>query len=200
MYYGSNSSKPLQYRKRRNLYTNSTGTNTFDPERCEAYSYSWWQYVRRIRGKVIFNDYDYSPSTNAHQCVMRDLLKKLRIRIDVTVRVQCGLQSEKFREQALEPLYTELYKLQIAIARTGARPEKNKQRIQKIRELRKQIRILRGLGAVFTRRQMGALLDSLVASETKRLESVRATYGQLREQRATARAQLESGHYNVELN
>lgn len=39
----------------------------FNRDTTEAYSYNWWLFVARINGKVVFNDYSYSPTTRKHQ-------------------------------------------------------------------------------------------------------------------------------------
>lgn len=63
--------------KRANIYTNSTGTNTFNPETFEAHSYRWWLYVKKFGDRVIFNNYSYSKSTSKHQGDMWKLLRDL---------------------------------------------------------------------------------------------------------------------------
>ena len=36
----------------------------FNYETIEAFSYNWWQFVKVIGGKVIFNNYNYSNTTS----------------------------------------------------------------------------------------------------------------------------------------
>lgn len=55
---------------------------TFDPELIAAHSYDWWQFVRVIKGKVIFNKYPYSPTTRRHQGKVSRLLSELGIKVD----------------------------------------------------------------------------------------------------------------------
>jgi hypothetical protein len=66
---------------------------TFNPETCAAFSYVWWQFMARIKGKVVFNNYGYSNSTRKHQSKVRSLLQELGIKIDRVVQVRHGLQN-----------------------------------------------------------------------------------------------------------
>lgn len=65
---------------------------TFNPATCQAFSYGWWCFVKRIRGKVIFNSYRYSVTTAKHQRRVRDLLAELGIDVYREVQVSGGLQ------------------------------------------------------------------------------------------------------------
>lgn len=66
---------------------------TFNPKTCEAHSYAWWSFVKRIKGKVVFNSYRYSVTTAKHQRKVAQLLEDLGIKIDRTVQVRGGLQN-----------------------------------------------------------------------------------------------------------
>lgn len=81
----------MKYMKRSNTYQASNVT--FNVDTCSAYSYGWWAFVKRIKGKVIFNAYQYSNSTTKHQYKVRSLLQDLGIRIDREVQVKRGLQN-----------------------------------------------------------------------------------------------------------
>ncbi len=67
----------LKFNKRAKIYSNSTGSNTFNPNTFEAHSYKWWLYVKKIGNKIIFNNYFYSSSTSKQQSEMRNLLSEL---------------------------------------------------------------------------------------------------------------------------
>jgi endo-beta-N-acetylglucosaminidase D len=73
----------MKYFKQANIYKNSTGTNSVSLEKCEAYSYDWWQYLTKVNGLVIFNNYFYSPTTSKHQSNCRGLLHDAGIKIDL---------------------------------------------------------------------------------------------------------------------
>lgn len=81
----------MKYYARLKIY--KSNNVTFDPETLSAYSYDWWQFVRVINGKVVFNGYFYSPTTAKHQSKVRNLLASLNINIDVVVKTRAGLQA-----------------------------------------------------------------------------------------------------------
>lgn len=81
----------MKYMKRKQVYQASNVT--FNPKNTSAWSYGWWQFVKVIEGKVIFNDYFYSQSTNGHQSKVQRLLQTLNIKIDYIVEVHLGLQN-----------------------------------------------------------------------------------------------------------
>ena len=70
-----------------------------DMETLEARSYQWWAFVKKIQGKVVFNNYRYSATTAKHQRQMRILLDHLNIKIDMVVTLPKGLQDfDKLKE------------------------------------------------------------------------------------------------------
>lgn len=79
----------MKYYKRAGIYRASNVS--FNPETCEAHSYGWWCFVRKVGGKVVFNRYRYSVSTSKHQNKVRTLLAQLGIRIDLEVSTSCSL-------------------------------------------------------------------------------------------------------------
>lgn len=80
----------MKHYKKTNLYKASNVT--FDPTKIEATSYSWWLFVKRIKGKTVFNSYRYSISTSKHQSKVRSLMRQLGIKIDRDVEIKDGLQ------------------------------------------------------------------------------------------------------------
>lgn len=80
----------MKHYKKTNLYKASNVT--FDPTKIEATSYNWWLFVKRIKGKTVFNSYRYSVSTSKHQAKVRSLMSQLGIKIDRYVQVVDGLQ------------------------------------------------------------------------------------------------------------
>lgn len=80
----------MKHYKKTNLYKASNVT--FDPTKIEATSYNWWLFVKRIKGKTVFNSYRYSVSTSKHQSKVSSLLSQLGIEIDRYVQVRDGLQ------------------------------------------------------------------------------------------------------------
>ena len=66
----------MKYIKKRKRYENSTGTLSYDPLTKEAWSYGWYQLVRNIEGKLVFNWFMYSNATRKHQYVISGMLRK----------------------------------------------------------------------------------------------------------------------------
>lgn len=64
---------------------------TFDPVKVQAYSYAWWKFVDIVEGKVIFNNYYYSPSTCKHQYKVKRLMSELGIQIDIEMPLPQGI-------------------------------------------------------------------------------------------------------------
>lgn len=88
----------MKYFKRAGIYKNHNGNCTLDPNKVEAWSYHWWQFLKIIEGKVVFNDYRYSPTTGKHQGQVRDLLEELSIKVDLFLPISGGLQNKSSLE------------------------------------------------------------------------------------------------------
>lgn len=73
----------MKYFKRLGKYKASNVS--FSPSAKAAYSYGWWQFVKEVNGTLVFNDYNYSPSTCKHQAKVRSLLRELGLEIGLTV-------------------------------------------------------------------------------------------------------------------
>lgn len=161
----------MKFRPRLELYTNYNKSNTFDPKTMQAYSYTWWLYVDVIKGKVVFNDYTYSPTTSGHQSEMRYLLSELGINIDLVVEIHGGLQD--FKNGALKPLYKTIFQLEIEMNRKGSNKKKNESRLKTIESIKNQIKEVRKLGAVFSKKDQKRLKDFLLKEEEERLERMK---------------------------
>lgn len=82
----------MKFYKTMNLYKASNVT--FNPQKIMAFSYSWWCFVRVVEGKLIFNDYRYSPSTGKHQSKVLDLMENLGIKPDYCLQIPGGLKDD----------------------------------------------------------------------------------------------------------
>ena len=107
----------------------------FNPETIEAFSYDWWQFVKVINNKVVFNNYNYSNSTCKHQNKVRSLLRQLNITIDLEVSCPKGLQRSDYLNDILNNLTDRINILKNEIAKPKSRQIKNFERLQKISEL-----------------------------------------------------------------
>lgn len=121
----------MEHLKKANIYKNSPGTCTFNPDTKKAYSYSWWLFVSPINGKLVFNNYNYSPTTCKHQWKLRSLLSTLGLTIDLTIEAPKGLQD---LESAIKHYETKIAILQAAIAKKGSRKSTNAERASLINE------------------------------------------------------------------
>lgn len=81
----------MRYLKTLNIYKASNVE--YDCNTGIALSYGWWQFVKIINGKIIFNTYAYSNTTIKHQYKIRALLKELGLSIDLELPVPDGLQN-----------------------------------------------------------------------------------------------------------
>ena len=62
-----------------------------DTDKMEAYSYGWWGFLKKIEGKLVFNNHFYSVTTRKHQFEVRRRLLLLGIKIDVELPFEAGL-------------------------------------------------------------------------------------------------------------
>jgi hypothetical protein len=82
----------MKFSQKRQIFEASNVT--FDQKTCSAYSYKWWKFVSKVNGKVVFNNFRYSPTTGKHQQKVRKLLADLGIKIDLEVTCADGLQHQ----------------------------------------------------------------------------------------------------------
>lgn len=101
-----------------------------------AYSYNWWVFVKVINGLLVFNNYNYSATTNAHQRKTRRLLDTLGYSIDLTIEAPKGLQDIRSSVTHYERL---IFKLQSEIANPRSKRAKNVERANLICKYRATI-------------------------------------------------------------
>lgn len=104
------SKAPLKYFTRSNMYKASNVS--FNPVTKEAFSYDWWKFTKMIDGKLVFNNYTYSSTTNRHQSKVRSLLSTLRVKIKYTIEAPKGLDNL--------PVALEHHRSQLQISRNKA--------------------------------------------------------------------------------
>ena len=120
----------MKYFKRLKLY--KSNECLYNPETMEATSYNWWVFIKLINGVLVFNNYNYSPSTIKHQYKVRDLLRELEIDIDITIEAPKGLQDLNSAIAHYDYLIKELND---AIAKPRSQKKKNLERQKQILEL-----------------------------------------------------------------
>ncbi len=64
-----------RFHSKTGVYKNSSGTFQFNPATAECLSYEWYAISRQFKGKLIFNNYRYSNTTNKHIIKCRQLLE-----------------------------------------------------------------------------------------------------------------------------
>jgi hypothetical protein len=140
----------LRYYKK--LHVFKASNVAFDPQEFLATSYGWWQFVKAINGRVIFNAYSYSPSTGQHQSKVRGLLRELGIDIDLEIHAPKGLQQP---ESAISYYLNNIATLQAAIDNPKSRTVKNVERLAEIKAIQAKIK------------QVERLVGSDLASEAR---------------------------------
>lgn len=114
----------------------------FDPTEVVATSYNWWVFVKKIKGKVVFNDYNYSNSTAKHQSKARSLIHKLGIKPALVISAPKGLQDLESAIACHEALNR---KLLFDMERPRSHKAKNKERAKQIKENLKTIKAIKEL-------------------------------------------------------
>jgi len=167
----------FKFRPRKGVWTDGQN-NVFDPNEFEATSYNWWTYVKRIKGKVVFNEYPYSQTTSNHQRNMRTLLKQLKIKIDVTVSMRQSLSN--FYNDSLPSKYETLFKLEIQATRAR---KGDTSKVDAIKSVKSEIKLCRSLGAKFTRKQMSELKADVIRRDEARLKAAREERAEVKAKR-----------------
>lgn len=88
----------MKYFKRLGLYKASNVT--FNAKTLSAHSYDWWQFVKQVNGKVLFNTYRYSLTTGRHQAKVRSLMNSLGISFE-----EVAMSESLCRFENLEQVY-----------------------------------------------------------------------------------------------
>lgn len=115
----------LKFKERECMYTNSTRSCTYDPVNETAYSYSWWRFVERINGELIFNNYSYSSQTNAHQSAVQDILRSM----NKEYRIVDAPQGLNNLTDSWLVYYNMACKLEVEMSRPRSQFEKNMKRL-----------------------------------------------------------------------
>ena len=127
----------MKYIKKRNRY--EAPNVTFLKDNMEAFSYDWWQFVKIIDGKVVFNNYSYSQATNKHQRKVRNLMSDLDIKIDYFVESACGLQSIDWFDNAKEILKENIESIEKSLASPKRKKKLDEERKEMIAFYKKEI-------------------------------------------------------------
>jgi len=135
--------------KTRNEWIGCNRKCRFFGDKIEAYSYDHWCFVKKINGKVIFNDYNYSQTTRKHQWEIKSLLKKLGIKIDIIVYISKSLTKTSFEEYSLYYFYDKAINLIVKNNTKRIRSQTKLENIKEIEKIKKLIKECKKIGANF---------------------------------------------------
>jgi hypothetical protein len=135
--------------KTRNEYVGCNGKARYYVDEKRATSYGYWDFVKVINGKTVFNNYKYSMTTSKHQNHVWWLMKDLGHEIDVTVSISSGLSDETFKEHALYSVYRSLIYLMVQNNTKRIRQKTKEENTIIIKKLKEKTKVLRDMGAEF---------------------------------------------------
>jgi len=130
----------LHYKKGRNSYESSTKNCTYYVDSKKAYSYNWWLFCTERKGKIIFNDYNYSNTTTNHQWSVKNVLTTLGLKSDICIQTHQSL--DRLDLCAIE-LESNILKTLDSILKPGTRATTNSSRLKRVNALVEQIKALK---------------------------------------------------------
>lgn len=89
-------------------FTNYSNKYFFDPINLHAASYGWWDMLRLVNGKLIWNSCNYSCQTAKHQSQLSRQLDLLGIKPDLIVDTKANIRSMSEIQWAYEKKLAEL--------------------------------------------------------------------------------------------
>jgi len=162
------------WRPKLGYYSNPSKNAIFYHEEIKATSYDWWVFVQKIDGKVVFNDFRYSSQTSSHQSGVRELMKKLRIKVDVHVDRQESLDEFGSLKDFLPDLYKKMFDL-LAMAehRERLKDHTRKWHRSNARDLLKEIKGIERAGGKISKTQIESIRKEQYKEEIDRAEGIR---------------------------
>lgn len=101
-----------------------------------AVSYNWWTFLKIIDGKLVFNSYAYSPSTQRQQSKVLRVLAEKGIKIDFVIESKKSLTDSSLFNDAKELIQNDIDDLNDAINKKGSQKAKNVERAKSIENLK----------------------------------------------------------------
>jgi len=125
---------------------------TFNLNTCEAYSYDWWLFVKRVDHTIYFNNASYSMETSKHQEMAMNILaleqpKKHGLKVK-TVYIKEGLNH---LDRAIINRLHEIETLKAKIAAPRTHKKTNAWRVERIKEVEKDIAEIKEMQKLFTK-------------------------------------------------
>lgn len=180
MAWGARASK-IKFKKSTGRYEISTGNCTFNPNTLYSDSFGWWPITMKIKGKLVFNDYNYSGETSAHQSLISDLLKKLKVKVDVVVKTRSSLNS--LESQGIAEVFREVLELRESVKSTRKKPHTIKWESRRLKDAEKNLSNIRKIFPL-TRDIENRVKAELQAEKQAREESSREARELARQKRA----------------
>jgi len=161
----------MKFMPRLKIYSGSNRKNTFNAETFEGRSYQHWLYVCKIKGKVIFNDTNYSVTTSKHQNEMKSFLtSEMGIKFDDIIFVD---QRESLTSGILlDSFYETLALAEIKAAYKGRAANFINEQKELVKSTKAKIKQLKNLGAT-TSVSLEDIKEQVQRDETARLASNR---------------------------
>lgn len=159
----------MKFMVRSQVFKGCNGKAMLNPINLQATSYSWWTFVTVIKNKVIFNNHNYSMTTNGHQCSVRSLMKALGIKIDVMVDTRESLSNSAWSSDALKKLQGAIMLKEYKLTKQGLSKETKRNLVGEIKEGTKALKTLNKLGFKLTVKEVKALKAETIAKEEERL-------------------------------
>lgn len=147
----------MKYSKKRAQWENSAKTCTYNPIIKQAYSYGWWRFVEKIGSYLVFNNYNYSPTTNRHQRDIRKLIGYKTKTLDIQARK--GLQD---LDTAIEDYKYDIKSLLELINKPKTHASKNAERRNMIKEIEKKIELVQKLIRIKTNPKLEQFNEKLM--------------------------------------
>ncbi len=136
--------------KTRNEYVGCNRKCRYYADKEEAYSYGHWCFVKRINGKLVFNDYNYSHTTRRHQNAVKSLLRELGVKIDLYVYMHSSLSEETFKTNALDAYYDNIVRFIVQNNTKRVRKKTIESNNRTIERWKKEMAELKAAGAEYT--------------------------------------------------
>jgi len=129
----------MKHFKRSNTYKASNVSYNVDEK--AAHSYDWWLFTKEYKGLMVFNNHNYSPTTNRHQSKVQSLMITLGHNIDLFLDTRLSLFNiEDAIKDHIESKKSEIQALITKIHTKGTRKAKNKERRSQVLELISNVR------------------------------------------------------------
>jgi len=189
----------LPYKPRLGTFKSSSGKVEFNPSTMIATSYTHWTFVKKVNGKLLFNNASYSMTTNRHQSQVRTLLSQLSIKY-TTINMPNNGDLDNLSNETTLRKYEEMIDFEIEVfnttkgrLKTGA----HQNRLWNINNLKKEIKVLESIGFKVTKKEVTKLRKSMFKKDAERIAKAKQEKA---DQKAFLKNQFETNEaFNLNL-